>query len=97
MTTNATPSNDNAARWTSERWALHLRNHAPAHAAASFAKHREEMGRLTPAAKIITALSMEGKLWAKSDSAALTFEQALAKIDEACARRTAKRAEQVAA
>lgn len=88
-TTNATPSNDNA-RWTSERWALHLRGHHPAHAAASYAKHREEMGRLAPAAKIITALSMEGKAWFKTDTVPLTFDEAIAKIDEACAKRAAK-------
>ena len=90
-TTNTTPSNDNA-RWTAERWALHLRDHHPAHAAASFAKHREEMGRLAPAARVITALSMEGKCWLKSDSVPLSFDEALARIDEACERRAAKRA-----
>lgn len=90
--TNTTPSNDNAARWTSERWALHLRGHHPAHAAASYAKHREEMGRLAPAARVITALSMEGKTWTKSDSVPLSFDEALVKIDEACAARDAKRA-----
>lgn len=91
MTTTTTPSNDNA-RWTSERWALHLRNHHPAHAAASFAKHREEMGRLAPAARVITALSMEGKCWTKGDTVPLSFDEALVKIDDACAKRDAKRA-----
>lgn len=90
-TTTNTASNDNA-RWTSERWALHLRGHHPAHAAASFAKHREEMGRLAPAARVITALSMEGKCWFKTDTVPLTFNEAIAKIDEACAKREAKRA-----
>lgn len=93
MTTNSTaPSNDNAAHWTSERWALHLRNHHPAHAAASFAKHREEMGALRPAARVITGLSMEGKLWSKNDALPLSFDEALAKIDEACERRASKKA-----
>jgi hypothetical protein len=90
--TMTNPSNDNATRWTAERWALHLRNHHPAHAAASYAKHREEMGRLAPAARVITALSMEGKLWSKADALPLSFDQALAKIDEASERRAAKRA-----
>ncbi len=91
MTTTTTPSNDNA-RWTSERWALHLRDHHPAHAAASYAKHREEMGRLAPAARVITALSMEGKTWSKGDSVPLSFDEALVRIDAACAARAAKRA-----
>jgi hypothetical protein len=85
-------NDNNQPRWTSERWALHLRDHHPAHAAASFAKHREEMGRLAPAARVITALSMEGKTWAKGDALPLSFDQALARIDEACARREGKRA-----
>ena len=85
-------ANDNGSpRWTSERWALHLRDHHPAHAAASFAKHREEMGRLAPGARVITALSMEGKCWAKGDELPLSFDQALARIDMACERRASKR------
>ena len=87
-----TAANDNSKpRWTAEKWAMHLADHHPAHAAASFALHREEMGDLRPAARVITALSMDGKRWAKSDERTLTFAEALAKIDEACARRAAKK------
>ena len=85
-------ANDNSKpRWTAERWALHLADHHPAHAAASFALHREEMGDLRPAARVITALSMQGQRWAKADERVLTFDEALAKVDEACAKRAAKR------
>lgn len=88
---NSAANDNNSPRWTAERWALHLRDHHPAHAAASFAKHREEMGRLAPAARVITALSMEGKTWLKTDTVPLTFDEALVRIDEACTKRAAKR------
>lgn len=91
-TTNTAPSNDNAARWTSEAWRAHVeeRRHA-AHIANSYALHREEMGRLAPAAKVIAAQTMRGMRWTK-DSEPLTYDQAIAAIDAACARRAAKRA-----
>lgn len=60
---------------------------------------RAEIERRTPyAANMIEpcawidARSMEGKTWTKSDSVPLSFDEALVKIDEACAARDAKRA-----
>lgn len=93
MTINdSSASNDNATRWTSEAWRAHVAQHQhPAHTAASFALHREEMGRLAPAAKVIAALSMVGRRWTK-DSEPMTYEQAVAALDRACERRASKRA-----
>ncbi|MDP3275078.1 MAG: hypothetical protein Q8Q09_07760 [Deltaproteobacteria bacterium] len=78
-------------RWTACTWALHLRGYHPLHVAATYAAHRGEMPRGRVTARIMTALAMEGQR-VISNSAPLTYEQALELIDAACVRREAKRA-----
>lgn len=91
MKNTLTPANDDA-RWTSERWRAHVATHNhPAHTAASFALHSEEMGALRPAAKVIAALAMVGQRWT-ADAEPLSYEQAIAAIDAALAKRAAKKA-----
>lgn len=80
---------NDAPRWTASRWRAHVNGHHPSHAARSFAKHREEMGDLRPAALVITAQSMVGKVVTK-DGAPLSYDDAIAMIETACAQRAAK-------
>lgn len=87
--TTTRPANETGTRWTAETWRAHVANHHPSHAANSFAKHREQMGALRPAARVITALTMVGKRVTK-DGEPLTFETASAMIDGACANRVVK-------
>lgn len=76
-------------RWTAARWEAHIRDHHPSHAAASFALHREEMGDLRPAARVIAALSMRGKV-VKAGGLELTIDEADKLIAKACERREKK-------
>lgn len=92
MTTSETstaPSNDNAMS-TLDAWAARVREYHPAHAAASFACHRAELGADVDAARELTARAMVGKRWAKGDVEVMTYQQACAAIDAACAKRDAK-------
>ena len=84
--TRTTLSSENTC-WTAAAWRAHVAPFHPAHAAASFALHRDEMGRLAPSAKVITALTMVGKRYGKSDREPLDYDSALLRIDVACARR----------
>ena len=84
-----TPANDNASA-PLDAWAARVRDYHPAHAAASFACHRDELGAHAADAREITARSMVGKRWAKGDTNAMTYEQALAAIDTACAKRSSR-------
>lgn len=88
ITTN-TPANDNATGLL-DAWAARVREYHPAHAAASYACHRAELGTHADAAREITAQAMVGKPWAKGDARGLTYQQALDAIDLACAKRDAK-------
>lgn len=76
-------------RWTATRWEEHIRGHHPSHTAASFALHREEMGDLRPAARVIAALSMRGKV-VKPGGLELTVDEAHELIEAACERRAKK-------
>lgn len=89
MIQTATVAND-TPRWTARKWREHVADHHPSHAAASYAKHREEMGDLRPAALVITALSMVSKTVTK-DGAPLSYEDAVSMIESACDKRAAKR------
>ncbi|RYE93955.1 MAG: hypothetical protein EOO75_03175 [Myxococcales bacterium] len=84
--TTPMPANDNTF-WTAATWRAHVADFHPAHAAASYALHREEMGRLAPSARVITALTMVGKRNAKLDVDTLTYERALAQVEAACEHR----------
>ncbi len=88
MTTTNLPANDSAP-WTAASWRAHVASYHPSHAAASYALHREQMGRLAPSARVITALTMVGKRNAKLDLETLTYERAMELIDLACAHRKA--------
>lgn len=81
-----TPAND-TARWTAASWHAHVASFHPSHAAASYALHREEMGRLSPSARVITALTMVGKRNARADLEPVSFERAMQLIEAACAHR----------
>jgi hypothetical protein len=87
--TITTPANDNA-NGPLDAWAARVRDYHPAHAAASFACHRAELGAHANAAREITAQAMVGKPWAKGDARGLTYEQALDAIAVACSKRDAK-------
>jgi hypothetical protein len=84
--TTMKPANDNTT-WTAATWRAHVADFHPAHAAASYALHREEMGRLAPSARVITALTMVGKRNARLDLDTLTYEQALRQVEAACVHR----------
>jgi hypothetical protein len=84
--TTATVTHE-VSSWTAASWRAHVAPFHPAHAAASFALHRAEMGRLAPSAKVITALTMVGKRYGKMDREPLDYDAALQRIDAACARR----------
>lgn len=73
--------------WTAASWRAHVAPFHPAHAAASYALHREEMGRLAPSAKVITALTMVGKRYGKMEREQLNCDSAMQRIAAACARR----------